>query len=253
MTTVFAIAMVRDEADIIEQTVRNMLTQVHEVIVADNGSTDGTREILEQLPVQVIDDPEVGYYQSRKMTALAARAAQQGANWVIPFDADEWWMSPFGRIADILKEHPQAATAPALVYDHVATGQDANIADPVQRIEWRRTEPLELPKVAARAALPVTIEQGNHGAAYPTVNLDGQLIVRHFPYRSVEQFVRKTRNGAAAYAASDLPDHYGAHWRQWGDILNTQGEDAVAAIFREWYWTADPAGDPALIRDPCPA
>ena len=57
MTTA-AVTMVRDEADIIETTVRHMLTQVDVVIVADNRSVDGTREIVEQLPVHLLDDPE---------------------------------------------------------------------------------------------------------------------------------------------------------------------------------------------------
>jgi glycosyltransferase involved in cell wall biosynthesis len=218
---VFAIAMVRDEADIVEQTVRHMLGQVHEVIVADNGSTDGTREILEQLPIVLLDDPEVGYYQSRKMTALAARAAQQGADWIVPFDADECWYSPFGKIADILADLPQAVAAAAL-YDHVPTAVDPEGA-PLDRIGWRRHTPAELPKVACRAALPVTIEQGNHGAHYPTGQVDGQLVVRHFPYRSAEQFVRKARNGAQAYAATDLPDDQGKHWRDYGALLDAHG------------------------------
>ena len=38
---------------------------VDKIVVADNRSVDGTREILESLPVTVIDDPEVGYYQSK--------------------------------------------------------------------------------------------------------------------------------------------------------------------------------------------
>ena len=250
MAAVFGIAIVKDEADIIEQTVTRMLAQVDRVLILDNGSTDGTFEILEQLDVTLGRDAEPGYYQSRKMTALAARAAGMGAGWVVNFDADECWYSPFGRIADVLRES-SAQVATAALYDHVATCLDPEGA-PVDRIGWRRREPAELPKVACRAVVPATILQGNHGADYPARVEDGLLVVRHYPYRSVDQFVSKVRNGAAAYAATDLPEHEGQHWRDYGRLLDNGGPDAIAEVFRTWFWTADPAADPTLIFDPCP-
>ena len=87
--TVFGICMTRDEDDIIGPVIEKMLLQVDHIIVADNGSTDKTREILDSLPITVVDDPERGYFQSRKMTALAHLAAEKGATWIVPFDSDE--------------------------------------------------------------------------------------------------------------------------------------------------------------------
>lgn len=254
--SVFGIAMVRDEADVIGPVVEKMLAQVDEVMVADNGSIDGTREILDSLPVIVMDDPERGYYQSRKMTILAQLAADKGATWVVPFDSDERWYSPFhDRIADLLEGlAPQWLTAGASLYDHVSTAIDSSDPNPLLRIGWRRRESLPLRKVACRCRDDLVIEQGNHSASYAggTTIFADNLIVRHFPYRSPEQFVRKVRNGAEAYRATDLPDNLGAHWRQWGDLLDAKGEEAVIAVFREWYWSSDPKSDPALIFDPCP-
>lgn len=250
MARTAAITMVKDEADIIERVVRHMADEVDAVIVADNMSTDGTRDILDslasQLDVTVVDDPEVGYHQSAKMTELARQARlHHGADWIVPFDADEWWYSPFGRIGDILEGlADQWLVMPATLYDHVATAEDdRSVTDPVARLGWRRENAGAMPKVACRWRRDLVIEMGNHSASYHggATICDAQLVVRHFPYRSVEQLVRKVRNGAAAYAATDLGAEFGPHWRQWGQILDQSGPEAIADLFHTWYWREDPS------------
>lgn len=272
MVTV-GITMVRDEADIIEATVRRMAAQVDHVLVADNLSTDDTIGILGELEAngicRVVNDDDPAYRQAQKMTHLAQLARELfDADWIVPFDADEVWYSPNGdRVADALDElvpHNQHVVA-AEVFDHVPTGVDSDEPDPFVRMGWRRTERLSLPKVACKWRPDLRIDQGNHGASYdafaPAV-FAPLLVVRHFPYRSAEQFVRKARNGAAAYRAAGNAIHadVGAHWRQWGDLLEAEGEEAVANIFRHWHWRADPRvpvviegeRQPALIWDPAP-
>jgi hypothetical protein len=256
--------MVKDEADIVASTVGHMRTQVDHVVVSDNGSTDNTREILHDLGVEVLDDPDPGYYQSRKMTDLAGYAGRLGADWIVPFDADEWWYSPHGRIGDVLA-HLKARTtiAVAELYDHVATGIDPRIDDPVKRIGWRRPYLLPLVKVAFRYRHGVIVDQGNHNATYPDPDdhrvVLNRLMIRHFPYRSVEHFIRKVRNGAAAYRATEgLAADAGAHWRQWGHLLDRDGEGAIEAIYRTWYYRECPDRElmiggelqPALVYDP---
>jgi glycosyltransferase involved in cell wall biosynthesis len=267
--TVVAVTMVKDEADIIAATVTHMCHQVDVVIVADNGSTDDTRAILdelaERLPVVVVVDPDVAYTQSAKMTRLAHLAgAEHGATWIVPFDADEIWLGRVGsrRVGDVLAVPRRAEIVTATLYDHVATGaDDADEADPTARLQWRRSSPAPLAKVACRYRPDLVIGMGNHEAWYdshPHVVATGQLTIRHFPYRSAEQLIRKVTNGARAYAATDLPAQYGAHWRQWGQILDQSGPDAIVELFNTWYRHEDPAtakvvdGEqlPALVHDP---
>lgn len=260
--TVWGIAQVRDEADIIEAVVRWMATQVDHLLVADNNSADGTREILEglasDLPLTLRDQPRVGYYQSRHMTALAGLAAKQGAEWVVPFDADEIHVTETReRIADVLGRLPdEVLVSEASLFDHVATAADPDETNPVKRIGWRRSERAALRKIACRTSPILMIHQGNHSAAYEGVEIvpmvSGHIEVRHFPYRSPEQMVRKALNGREAYEATTLSADAGKHWRDYARLVDDGGPEALHEVFREWFWSADPETDPGLFFDPCP-
>lgn len=250
MGVVVGIAMVRDEVDIIETTILHMLGQVDALVVADNRSVDGTEQFLRSCAdrfgrrFQLVLDNEVGYEQSAKMTALARQAHEWfGADWVVPFDADEVWYSPNRTIKQMLQSRPENETiVPAALYDHVRTAVDPDDHSAVYSMQWRRNLPAPLQKVACRYRDDLVIGMGNHEAFYdrPFNTSEHRLAIRHFPYRSVEQTIRKIRNGAEAYAATDLPEHYGAHWRGWGRILAEHGEDAIAELFRKWHWREHP-------------
>ena len=244
---VWGICMARNEADIIATTVAHMLTQVDHVLVADNLSTDDTALLAAEAGADVITDPDPAYRQSQKMTALAKRAAAGGAVWVVPFDADEIWTHPDGRVAD----HLAGDVTTAVLFDHVTTDLDGDDPDPVARIRWRRTDPNRLPKVACRTADSLVIAMGNHAASYAhEATVTGGLVVHHYPYRSPEQFIVKARQGSAALELTRLPRHAGAHWREYGRILADGGEDALSEHYRRWFHVTDPHADPTLVEDP---
>jgi glycosyltransferase involved in cell wall biosynthesis len=254
---VWAVGMVRDEADVIETVVGHLLAQgVERVVIADNLSTDGTEAILERLarsdPVTVLKDTLPAYYQAEKMTLLARAAARAGASWVLPFDADEVWLAPTGTLAEWLAGC-DADVVQAPMFNHVPTSaDDLSEADPVRRLRWRKTEPNRLHKVAFRAHRWARLAYGNHGVSRSGRRVAG-LEIRHFPYRSEEQFVRKLRQGSAAMNASDLNDQVCLHWRG----LGARGDDGLRDAWRllvetqnlpfEWWVPSK-----GLVEDPVP-
>lgn len=233
--TIVAVTMVKDELDMIDRSIGHMLKHTDYVFVADNMSTDGTYERLLELEDQhiskmfVIRDPEVAYYQSAKMSRFAANAVELagGDAVVVPFDADEIWVN-----IQLLETNGSDVWVIEGV-DHRPTALDDGrfmpFCDPDRE--------LFMPKVAFKWRPGATIEQGNHGVYY-TDGLpvryggDNRILIHHYPIRSVQQFIRKARNGAVAYNATTLEEDRGAHWRRWGGMSDQELE---AEFYEKFY------------------
>lgn len=267
--TVVAVALARDEADVVEGWVRHHADEVDHVIVADNLSSDGTRAILdalvaEGLPLTVVNDPDPAYFQSRKTSALAEKAAGMfGPDnlWICPIDLDELWYSRAGRLREVLPPLPwNVVKVP--IFNHICTALDLPGEDPFATMVWRQRDPQRpLGKVAFRYQEGVVVHQGNHGVDLSDPGPLGPLVeplveLRHFPVRSPDHMVRKARNGKAAYDAArlidpDMPPDWGLHWVQWGQILEAHGEEMLKDGFRSGWWHLLPYLH-GLVNDPAP-
>lgn len=235
---VVAVTMMRNEADVAEPVVRHMLDQCDRVIVADNGSDDGTREILDAIAADeprltVVDEPRFAYRQSETMNRLAAMAPD--AAWIVPFDADEWWDSADGRVADVLRALPahldQTGTR---VYDMIPQPSDPVGPDPFARVTMTRPGSFwsrpEVAKAAYRPGAGRAVMQGNHGLEGRPLPAIGPLRVRHVPFRSLEQATAKLRHGRVAVLAAGLGPGSGTHWQEWGGL----DDDGLARWWAEW-------------------
>ncbi len=238
-----AISMVRNESDVIGLTVRHLIAHgVDCVIVADNLSTDDTPGILRSLKAEhhgrilTTIDTDPAYTQDVKMTKLAGMAVSLGAEWVLPFDADEIWFPSDGSTLAQFFAESTADVVQAWGHDHIARADTDPPFSP-----YRRSNPQPLPKVAFRAHPEAFIAMGNHSVDRPGPVGFG-LTYRHFQYRTLDQYARKVRQGAAAYAHTDMPWHQGQHWREDAAL----SDDELAA-----KWEAM-AGEPDLVYDPAP-
>lgn len=90
-----SISMVKNEADIIESFVRHTSRLVDVMYIIDHLSTDNTWVILNKLqaegmPLILSRYNKADYSQSEVTTGLMWQSIKDGADWVLPLDADEF-------------------------------------------------------------------------------------------------------------------------------------------------------------------
>ena len=236
--------LVRDEADVVRLTLEHHLAAGVDVVLAmDNGSIDGTRELLSEYEpggrVVVLDEPALDYRQWLWVTRMARLAAfELGADWIIHADADEfWWPNGAGDLKDVLDGVPPEYGWVVVHRDNFppTAGEDAPFFErQVIRDVWSQNAlgRTLLGKVCHRADPEVWIAQGNHELQSDVLPLfpgTVPITVLHFPLRTYAQFERKVVLGGRAYARNtELGYGIGESWRR-------QYEAYLRGELREWY------------------
>jgi len=237
--------LVRDSEELLRSNLEFHLRQgVDFYIITDNGSVDGTAEIIDEYVraglAESIFEPEDTYSQGRWVTRMARRAASDhGADWVINNDDDEFW---YGREGDLKQTLASAAGSVAAI--EVQRGNHPPVVG-VDGFRFLETmiyreraslnplgDPLP-PKVCHRGFADIEVGQGNHAVARAGALLKptptDAITISHFPLRGYAAFERKIALGGAAYERNaHLPPEVGATWRRLHEILRS-GE------LRAWY------------------
>ncbi|GAA2677297.1 MULTISPECIES: glycosyltransferase family 2 protein [Actinosynnema] len=229
--------LVRDEIDVVAATIEHHLASgVDFVVATDNGSRDGTAEVLEAYRdagvLELLHEPSLDYEQGRWVTRMARRAATgHGADWVVNADADEFfWPVAAARLDEALAGVPAE-------FGLVEVRRDNLVADPslgsaggwTRELVLRDTESLSTrgtrigAKVCHRADPDVVVDVGNHHAAGPLLGARAPqrpLEILHVPDRGYAQYERKIANGGAAMAANTVYERgVGWHWREDYELL----------------------------------
>jgi glycosyltransferase involved in cell wall biosynthesis len=197
---IFGLMLVKNEADIIRSVLRHGRTWADRIIVQDNGSTDGTWEIVQELADEVI----VAWKQDLRTYNNTLRAdafnefrqeAEEGDWWCYKMDSDEFYLdNPREFLATV--PWPYHVVFKKSI-DYAITEEDVEEAEFADDFEANRPLYRYVKPVAHSEARffrhrdrlhwpSGTITPNHRGPRYPE-----PILVRHYQYRSPQQMQRR--------------------------------------------------------------
>ena len=234
--------LVKDEVDIIKYNIDYHLAHgVDFIIAADNGSQDGTREILQfyerEGKLLFVDINDRIFVQNIINDELAQLAKKKyGAKYIFHCDGDEFWVPKKGNIKKVFKKYKDhdvsiAQVVNVLLEDRGGFESFPNdsvyaVCDPLDAVDLVQESMREgifvyryLPKVLLNMTRQnICVTPGNHYVINPQMynikNID-DISVLHFPIRSKSQFLKKTLKGKIALSMHKTPKFQSYHWKMW--------------------------------------
>jgi hypothetical protein len=227
----YGLLVVRDEADIIVQSVRYALTWADAIYVYDTGSTDGTWELLQEIAREdgklVLFKREPVYFRNDLRAVLFEqyRKEAKDGDWFVTVDADEFYhISPPLFVRERLR--PNETAVSYQLYDFKLTNQECRRLRTITAIEAERRIPIEQKR---RHYIPITYAEPRMFRYRPTMqwvppkapyNLgfmaQERIPIRHYPNRDPLQMEARyrLRSQMRTYVGLSASPHWVSDWRE---------------------------------------
>lgn len=237
------ISVIKNSADIIETFIRANGIFADNFVLVNNGSTDRTMEILESLSkegynIQVYNDPDTAHMQSMRMNVLVQKIYQMdNPDWVIPLDDDEILFASKdknpGAVRNILEtlDDRKLYYVKWRIYVPNEGENDDRVSAPLKQTRCFSDSHKTYNKIILSRHIlrdyDTLIAQGNHDV----VNCDAEqafledLMIAHYPVRSVEQITAKALVGwTNVLALANNTNGNGSHRKPMYDLVKSGGK-----------------------------
>ncbi|MEI6498436.1 MAG: class I SAM-dependent methyltransferase [bacterium] len=268
MKTIYSITMVKNEIDIIETFIRYNLNFLDKMVILDNGSTDGTLEVIlelirEGLPIDLVFDHNPAYIQAEIITSLMYDTIEKyNPDFILPLDADEF-ITTYKNvdIKKMIASFPEDSLTYLSWVTYVPTFKDnLDETNILRRIRYRRSvqhnydEKVMIPAVLANKQ-KVTIKQGSHdlnkidGVTWKKHSVK-TISLAHYPVRSVHQMKSKYLVGWLANLAR--PEQVLFDWYYYYNIIKGGKDFTVKdlTLLALYYDVIDKNQEIGVIEDP---
>lgn len=219
MLKIIGILLQRNEIDVILFSALHHLrcTKLDRLIIGDNGSTDGSKEVLRLLEktdprLMVVDMPGI-FEQAERVNNLYQLALDLGADWVIPLDADEFLPLDRRSLESLLLGTKDSAVRMDMVnfvqrrqalirrMHNIATmlyfappsGMSHQAMELVSSGQIGFAESIYPPKYIWRANKNLYIMKGNHGANIDLDDISNSIALNHVQLRDKASITARKR------------------------------------------------------------
>lgn len=225
---VYSLLVVKDEADVVGLALLDACRWSDKVVVIDNGSTDGTWELVQRLSAT---NPRIVpwlRYEGPFHIGLRARAFHAfrrelgwGDWWCVRLDADEFYP---GDVRAFLRRIPWwCSTVKKSSTDYVLTHEDldegiasGDFADYKDRLHYALPQPREERRFMRHSPLLLWLDRWRYPHPWGIVAKE-RIPVDHYQYRSPDQMQRRyaNRQQAKADGCGSFSHEQGTGWQDY--------------------------------------